>query len=99
MIEVYKIVKALNLRAVTSLSIKYEYSMLKLIFNNNDMIHFFFKLASSRGAPQENDAKFRFAIHPQGFRQFHDNCKIAKCQALATLAPKSICVLLAQWLM
>ena len=42
------------------------------------MIHFFFKLASSRGAPQENDAKFRLAIHPQGFRQFHDNCKIAK---------------------
>ena len=24
-------------------------------------------------APQENDAKFRFAIHPQGIRQFHDN--------------------------
>ena len=45
------------------------------------------KLASSRGAPQENDAKFRFAMHPQGIRQFHDNCKIAKCQTVATLAP------------
>ena len=45
------------------------------------------KLASCRGAPQENDAKFRFAIHPQGIRQFHDNCKIAKCQTVATLAP------------
>ena len=44
------------------------------------------KLASSRGAPQENDAIFRFAINPQGIRQFHDNCKIAKCQTVATLA-------------
>ena len=46
------------------------------------MIHSFLKnkLALSRGAPQENDAKFRFAIHPQGIRQFHDNCKMAKCQ-------------------
>ena len=24
------------------------------------------------GAPQENDAKFRFAIHSQGIQQFHD---------------------------
>ena len=45
------------------------------------------KLASSRGAPQENDAKFRFAIHQQGIRQYHDNCKIAKCQTVATLTP------------
>ena len=30
------------------------------------------KLASSWGAPQENDAKFRFAIHLQEIRQFHD---------------------------
>ena len=37
------------------------------------------KLASSRGAPQENDAKIRFAIHPQGIRQFHDNCKMPDC--------------------
>ena len=47
------------------------------------MIHFFsffLKLASSRGAPLEYDAKFRFAIHLQGIRQFHDNCKIAKCK-------------------
>ena len=53
------------------------------------MINSFLKnnLASFRGAPQENDAKFRFAIHPQGIRQFHDNCKIAKCQTVATLAP------------
>ena len=33
------------------------------------------------------DAKFRFAIYPQRIRQFHDNCKIAKCQTVATLAP------------
>ena len=45
------------------------------------------KLALSWRAPQENDAKFRFPIHPQGIRQFHDNCKIAKCQIVATLAP------------
>ena len=42
------------------------------------MINSFLKksLASSWGAPQENDAKFRFAIHPQGIGQFHDNCQI-----------------------
>ena len=53
------------------------------------MIHSFFekKLALSWRAPQENDAKFRFPIHVQGIRQFHDNCKIAKCQIVATLAP------------
>ena len=45
------------------------------------------KLASSLGAPEENDAKFRFAINPQGMRQFNDNCKIVKCQIVATLAP------------
>ena len=61
--------------------------MLQLIFNKDDSFFFEKKLASSRGAPQENDAKFRFAIHPQGIRQFHDNCKIAKCQTVATLAP------------
>ena len=38
------------------------------------------KVASIRGASQEIDVKFRFAIHPQGIRQFHDNCQIAKCQ-------------------
>ena len=45
------------------------------------MIHSFWekKIASSRGEPQENDAKFSFASHPQGIRQFHVNCKIAKC--------------------
>ena len=44
------------------------------------MIHSFFKkLASSLGAPQENDATFRFAMHPQGIRQFHDNCKVPDC--------------------
>ena len=32
-------------------------------------------------------AKPRFAIHPQGIRQFHDNYKIANCQTVATLAP------------
>ena len=61
--------------------------MLKLIFNKDDSLFFLRKkLASSRGAPQENDAKFRFAIHPQRIRQFYDNCKIAKCQIIATLA-------------
>ena len=62
--------------------------MLKLIFNKDDSLFFFKKkLASSRGAPLEYDAKFRFAIHPQGIWQFHDNCKIAKCQIVATLTP------------
>ena len=53
------------------------------------MIHSFLKkkLALSWRAPQENDAKFRFPIHVQGIRQFHDNCKIAKCQIVATLSP------------
>ena len=51
--------------------------MFDLIFNKDDS---FFserkKLASTLGrAPQENDAKLKFAIHPhQGIRQFHDNC-------------------------
>ena len=61
--------------------------MLNLIFRKGDL--FFLKkkkLASSRGAPQEIDAKFRFAIHPQGIGQFHDNYQIAKCQTVATLA-------------
>ena len=44
------------------------------------------KLASCRGAPQENDVKFRFAIYPQGIWQVQDNCQIAKCQNVATLA-------------
>ena len=61
--------------------------MLKIIFNKGDSFFFEKKLASTWGAPQENDAKFRFAIHPQGIRQFHDNCKIAKCQTVATLTP------------
>ena len=52
---------------------------------NKDNSFFFEKIASFWGTPQENDAKFRFAIHPQGIRQFHDNCQIAKCQTLATL--------------
>ena len=61
--------------------------MLKLLCNKDDSFLFEKKqLALCRGAPQENDAKFRFAIHPQRIRQFHDNCKIAKCQTVATLA-------------
>ena len=64
--------------------------MLKHIFNKDDIFFLKIKLASCRGAPQENDAKFRFAIHPQGIRQFHDNCKIAKCQTVATLAPVTV---------
>ena len=53
------------------------------------MIHSFLKkkLASSWRAPQEYDAKFIFPIHLNGIRQFHDNCKIATCQIVATLAP------------
>ena len=61
--------------------------MLKLIFNKDDSFFFQKELVSSLGALQENDAKFRFAIHPQRIRQFHDNCQIAKCQTVATLAP------------
>ena len=55
--------------------------MFDLIFKKNDSFFFEKKLTSSRGAPQENDAKFRFAIHPQGISQFYDNCQIAKCQS------------------
>ena len=54
------------------------------------MIYSFLKIkisVMSERAPQENDAKSRFAIHPQGIQQFHDNCKISKCQTVATLAP------------
>ena len=61
--------------------------MLKLIFNKDDSFFFEKKLASSQRAPQENDATFRFVSHPQGIWQFHDNCKIAKCQTVSTLAP------------
>ena len=43
--------------------------MLKLIFNKDDTVDTFFfenrKLAVSWGAPQEYEAKFRFAIHPK----------------------------------
>ena len=61
--------------------------MFDLIFNKDDS--FFLKtiLASSWGAPLENDAKFRIAIHPQGIWQCHANCQIAKRQTVATLAP------------
>ena len=55
------------------------------IFNKDDSFFSEKNLASARGAPQENDAKFRFAINPQGIREFHDNCKIAKCQIVVTL--------------
>ena len=70
------------------LLIVYDMNILGLISLLTKMIHSFLKkkLASARGAPQENDAKFRFTIHPQEIRQFHDNCKIAKCQNVATLA-------------
>ena len=60
--------------------------MLTRIFRKDDLFFLKKKIASSRGAPQENDAKFRFAIHPQGIEQFHDNYQIAKCQTVATLA-------------
>ena len=61
--------------------------MLNLIFRKDDLFFLKKKIASSRGAPQEDDAKFRFAIHPQGIGKFHDNCQIAKRQTVATLAP------------
>ena len=44
---------------------------LKLIFNKDDSLFFEKKFASSWGAPQDNDAKFKFAIHPQGIMQFY----------------------------
>ena len=58
--------------------------MFDLIFNNDDSFFFEKKLASTWGATQEMDAKFRFAIHPPGIQQFHDNCQIAKCRIVAT---------------
>ena len=45
--------------------------MFDLIFNKDDSFFFLKKIASTRGAPQEIDTKFRFAIHPQGIRQLH----------------------------
>ena len=60
--------------------------MLHLIFRKDDLFFLKKKLASSRGALQENDTKFGFAIHPQGIGQFHDNYQIPKCQTVATLA-------------
>ena len=39
--------------------------MFDLIFIKDDSLFFEKKLASTREAPQEMDAKFRFAIHPQ----------------------------------
>ena len=61
--------------------------MFDLILNKDDSFYSEKKLASYWRAPQENDATFRFAIHPQGIRQFHDNRKIAKCQTVATIVP------------
>ena len=61
--------------------------MFDLIFNKDDSSFFYEKIASTQGAPQDYDARFRFAIHPQEIRQFHDNCQIAKCQTVATLTP------------
>ena len=49
--------------------------MFDLIFNKDDSFFLKTKISVNSGAPQENDAKLRFAIHPhQGIRQFHDNC-------------------------
>ena len=51
-------------------------NILCLISFLRKMIHSFLinKIASCWGASQDNDTKFRFAIHPQGIRQLHDNC-------------------------
>ena len=61
--------------------------MFILIFNKVDSFFFEKKIVSSWGVPQEIDAKFRFAIHPQRIRKFRENCQIEKCQTVATLAP------------
>ena len=53
--------------------------MFDLIFNKDDSFFFLKKIELFRGAPQEDDAKFRFAINPQAIRQFHDNCKMPDC--------------------
>ena len=54
------------------------------LVNKDDSFLLETKIMSTREAPQEMDAKFRFAIHPQGIC---GNCQIAKCQTVATLAP------------
>ena len=59
--------------------------MLKLIFNKDDSLFFEKKASVISGSTSRNNAKFRFAIHPQGIRQFNDNCKIAKCHIVASL--------------
>ena len=59
--------------------------MFDLILKKDDSL-LLKKMASSWGASPELDAKFRFAILPQGIQQFHDNGQIAKCQTVATLA-------------
>ena len=65
--------------------------MFDVSFNKDDSFLCEKKLVSSQGATQENDAKFRFAIHPQGIRQFHDNCQIAKRHIGASLIGR-LCV-------
>ena len=56
--------------------------MFDLILNKDDSIFLEKKIASTRGAPKENDTKFRSAIHPQGIRQFPVNCQIASARLL-----------------
>ena len=53
--------------------------MLKHMFIKDDIPYSFKKIKISvmSRAPQENDAKFRFPLHLQRIRQFHDNSKIA----------------------
>ena len=58
--------------------------MFVLIFNKEDSFFLEKKLVSTRGTPQEIDAKFRFAIHPQGIRQFQDNCQIKSAKKIHT---------------
>ena len=61
--------------------------MFDLFFIKDDSLFFQIKFSVFMGAPQENDANFRFAIYPQGIWHFHDNCQIVKCQTVATLVP------------
>ena len=58
--------------------------MFDLILNKDDSFIFEKKLATSRGVPQENDAKFRFAIHPQYVATLAPVVWLGQCRIFAT---------------
>ena len=62
--------------------------MFDLFFTKDDSF-LFEKRNASWGAPQENDAKSRFAILSQGIRQFHDNCHLLDLLDIIRLIPES----------